>query len=146
MIEKSMLYFNLFKLKYIYLFFRSYDHSPPPLIRPRVNGPFGLDQDVIAEIERGWIRSDQMVQRDSINVDLSFLNSPLKIVEKDGVSYPTDQLQRLISMQPMIPQHPNYTMSPPQPISAIYNSTRSTNIKQVFFSLNLISLINFKYI
>lgn len=60
-------------------------------------GPFKLDEDYIREIEKGWIKSDQWEKGRIVPANLDFLHSPLKVYEVNGVSYPADRLQRLIS-------------------------------------------------
>lgn len=68
--------------------------TPP---KPKVSGPFGFDPNVIADIEKGWVRSDEIKQPQLPAVDLSFLRSPLKSAEINGIAYPTDKLQQLIN-------------------------------------------------
>ncbi|KAH8294844.1 hypothetical protein KR018_003531 [Drosophila ironensis] len=62
------------------------------------SGPFGLDSQVINEIERGWVRVDQMEFKGVTNVDISPLDEPIKILPVvGGVQYPQDKFERLIS-------------------------------------------------
>lgn len=68
---------------------------PPP--KPKTAGPFGFDPNVVAEIEKGWVRSDKIVPPQLASVDLSFLRSPLKSAVINGVAYPTEKLQQLIN-------------------------------------------------
>lgn len=65
--------------------------------RSKPSGPFKLDQDFINDIEKGWVRSDQWQIPKPMDVNMEFLYSPLKSAEVNGVSYPADRLQRLIS-------------------------------------------------
>lgn len=61
------------------------------------SGPFGLDPDVIAEIEKDWVRvSDLPGGPELKTVDISILNSSLKTTEVNGVAYPQERLQMLI--------------------------------------------------
>lgn len=68
--------------------------TPP---KPKVSGPFGFDANVVADIERGWVRSDKILQPQLPAVDLTFLRSPIKSAVVNGVAYPTDKLQQLIN-------------------------------------------------
>ncbi|GAB0097358.1 protein mini spindles [Sergentomyia squamirostris] len=99
------------------------EDEPPQNIRtyephlPRSTGEFRMDPSVISEIEKGWVKVDQMVTTESPKIDISFLDSPLKIVERDGVRYPMDRLQNLITSAPGLTGaavYSNYNMSPPQ--------------------------------
>lgn len=67
------------------------------LPRSKPSGPFKLDQDFITEIEKDWVRSENWNIPKASDVNLDFLYSPLKIAEVNGVSYPADRLQRIIS-------------------------------------------------
>lgn len=66
-------------------------------VRPKPSGPFKLDQDFINGIEKDWVRSEQWKIPKPLDVETGFLYSPLKSAEVNGVSYPADRLQRLIS-------------------------------------------------
>lgn len=71
---------------------------PITVTKPRVTGPFGLDPNVIAEIEKNWVRADDLppiAERPQINMD--FLNSPLTVSVVNGVSYPVDRLKVLMN-------------------------------------------------
>lgn len=66
--------------------------------KPKVTtGPFGLDPAVIAEIEKDWVRASDQPKLELPTVDLSFLHSPLKIAEINGVAYPAERLNLLIN-------------------------------------------------
>lgn len=67
------------------------------MVRPKPSGPFKLDQDFINEIEKDWVRSELWQIPKPLDVETGFLYSPLKSAEVNGVSYPADRLQRLIS-------------------------------------------------
>lgn len=56
-----------------------------------------MDEDFINEIEKGWIKSDQWEKGRVVPANLDFLHSPLRVSEVNGVSYPADRLQCLIS-------------------------------------------------
>lgn len=71
--------------------------QPQEMVRPKPSGPFKLDQDFINEIEKDWVRSELWQIPKPLDVDTGFLYSPLKSAEVNGVSYPADRLQRLIS-------------------------------------------------
>lgn len=90
--------------------------------RARSSGPFKLDESYINEIERDWIRSDKWEKGQLCQVDLAFLHSPLKSCSVNGVSYPADRLQRLISdsatQLQASGQIQNYT-SPPRNLSIL---------------------------
>lgn len=104
---------------------------------PKPSGPFGLDPNVIAEIEKDWIRVDQIKQSDPARVDISLLYEPIKIIPtRDGVRYPQEKFEQLISrsryMQPAAPpsagQQPYsaYNLSPQQQQPMMYNQQRSS--------------------
>ncbi|EDX12733.1 GD19072 [Drosophila simulans] len=64
------------------------------------SGPFGLDSQVISEIERDWVRVDQMEQKPLLNVDISSLDEPIKVrPTRAGIHYPQEKFDRLISRQ-----------------------------------------------
>lgn len=99
-------------------------HPEPPAA---VKGPFGLDWQFIEELERGWIKVDQLPKREPANVDLSFLYSPLKVYEVNGVKYPEEKLKALIEKSAA--QH-TYMVSPPpanKPASAQYYAKITAN-------------------
>ncbi|XP_030375807.1 protein mini spindles isoform X2 [Scaptodrosophila lebanonensis] len=86
------------------------------------SGPFGLDPDVIAEIEKGWVRADQMSQKDIPTVDITLLYEPIRVIPtRGGVQYPQEKFDRLISRQHYLQQ----TMTTP-PSAAV--STLSAGI------------------
>ncbi|XP_055712026.1 protein mini spindles isoform X3 [Phlebotomus papatasi] len=106
------------------------DEVPQPAVRTfesqpsKPSGPFRLDPDVIADIEKDWVKVDQMPVREAAKIDVGFLESPLKIVTRDGVGYPMEKLQRLMANSQSVTAtgvYSNYTMSPPQsqPISRV---------------------------
>uniref|UniRef100_A0A6B2EE03 Putative microtubule-associated protein n=1 Tax=Phlebotomus kandelakii TaxID=1109342 RepID=A0A6B2EE03_9DIPT len=114
------------------------DEAPQPIRTfesqlHKPSGPFRLDPDVIADIEKDWVKVDQIPSRDPPKIDISFLESPLKIVTRDGVGYPMEKLQRLMANPPTMSgtgMYSNYTMSPPQSqqpsrVSSSYSPQRS---------------------
>ncbi|XP_017091916.2 protein mini spindles isoform X2 [Drosophila bipectinata] len=69
------------------------------------SGPFGLDSQVISEIEKDWVRVDHMELKTVTNVDISPLDEPIKIKPvAGGVQYPQDKFDRLISCQHYLQQ------------------------------------------
>ncbi|XP_034486256.1 protein mini spindles isoform X2 [Drosophila innubila] len=77
----------------------------------RTSGPFGLDPNVMAEIEKNWVRADQIASRDYPPVDISLLYEPIKVIPtKEGIQYPQDKFDRLIARSRYIQQ--NLTTSP----------------------------------
>ncbi|XP_037945409.1 protein mini spindles isoform X2 [Teleopsis dalmanni] len=69
-------------------------------------GPFGLDPDVIADIEKGWVRADQIKQEEVPTVDISILYEPIKIIPtRDGVQYPQDKFEELIARSHLMQTH-----------------------------------------
>lgn len=70
-------------------------------------GPFKLDQAVIEDIERNWIKCDQLKKSNFQPLDLAFLDERLKT---DGV-YPAQKLEALMTSAN------NYT-SPMRPVTA----------------------------
>lgn len=92
-----------------------------------VKGPFSLDMDYIAEIEKGWIRVDQLPKREPAKVDLSFLSSPLKVHEVNGVKYPEEKFKALLAKSAA--QQSTYMVSPPttKPTSVQYYSKITAN-------------------
>lgn len=93
---------------------------------PHVKGPFTLDWDYIAEIEKDWIRVDQLPKREPAKVDLSFLYSPLKVHEVNGVKYPEEKFKALLAKSAAA--H-SYMVSPPpaKPSNAQYYSKITAN-------------------
>lgn len=69
------------------------------------SGPFGLDLQVINEIEKDWVRVDHMELKSVTNVDISPLDEPIKIRPvAGGVQYPQEKFDRLISCQHYLQQ------------------------------------------
>lgn len=83
-------------------------NRPYEIQRPKPSGPFKLDQEFISDIEKDWVRSEQWQIPKPLDVQTDFLNSPLKSADVNGVSYPAERLQRLISSAP----HQQHMMSP----------------------------------
>lgn len=83
----------------------------------KVSGPFKLDPEIIAEIEKDWIRSEHIKQTQLALLDFSFSEHPIRIRPSNGVSYPADRLSQLLSKCPSRPQSANvslYSASSPQ--------------------------------
>ncbi len=66
-------------------------------MRQRAPEVFGLDGDVLREIEKDWVRYADLPKKDYPVIDTSCLYSPLKIGYYAGVRYPADKLQSIIS-------------------------------------------------
>lgn len=65
---------------------------------PKPSGPFGLDPNVISEIEKDWIRVDQVEHLEAPRVDISLLFEPIKVIStKDGHRYPQDKFDQLLA-------------------------------------------------
>lgn len=83
---------------------------------PKSTGPFGLDPNKISEIEKDWVRVDQMERSEVPKVDISLLFEPIKIIStKDGIKYPQDKFDQLLSRSRYMQQ----THTTPPPPSAI---------------------------
>ncbi|XP_017478345.1 PREDICTED: cytoskeleton-associated protein 5 isoform X2 [Rhagoletis zephyria] len=83
------------------------------------SGPFGLDPDVISEIEKGWVRVDQMQSVEVPRVDVSLLFEPIKIIPtRDGVQYPQEKFEQLISRSHYMQQAVHNTPPPPSAASS----------------------------
>lgn len=88
---------------------RNYDQIPS-LAQPRApSGPFKLNPEIIAEIEKDWVRADQIKQTKLAPLDLSNEES-IRIRPHNGVSYPADRLNQLLTKCPSRPQTANVTM------------------------------------
>lgn len=80
--------------------------TPVAQLRPMINGipvrtetrPFGLDPDIVAEIEKNWVRSEDLKKnwQPIPEHDISFLYSPIKVHLIDGVGYPQDRFEKLL--------------------------------------------------
>ncbi|XP_075144910.1 msps cytoskeleton-associated protein 5 isoform X3 [Haematobia irritans] len=78
----------------------------------KTTGPFGLDPNKIAEIERGWVRVDQIEPVVVQNVDISLLFDPIKVLPtKDGIKYPQEKFDQLLSRSRYMQQ--THTTPPP---------------------------------
>lgn len=73
-------------------------------------GPFGLDPNLIADIERDWVRSDQIKETQLSPIDTAFMYQPIKIASSNGNSYPTERLNQLMSNSPSRPQSANASL------------------------------------
>lgn len=91
---------------------------------------------MIKEIERGWIRVDQLPLREPAKVDLGFLYSPLKLYEVNGVTYPKDRLEQLIAIRGNTNA---YTVSPPTAkpmLPTAYQTSQITANQNLLHQLN----------
>ncbi|XP_053677299.1 protein mini spindles [Anopheles nili] len=67
----------------------------PP--QPRVvKGPFKLDENVITDIERNWVKADDLGKTVLSPMDDSFIYDELKVISVNGVTYPEEKFQQLI--------------------------------------------------
>lgn len=89
---------------------RTYENTPPTVQNRAPSGPFGLDQNVIAEIEKDWIRSDQIKLSQFSPIDLTYADQPIQIKSSNGVTYPTDRLNHILSKSPSRPHSANVTL------------------------------------
>ncbi|XP_054741345.1 protein mini spindles isoform X1 [Anastrepha obliqua] len=88
--------------------------------QPKTSGPFGLDPDIIAEIEKGWVRVDQMQQVEVPRVDVSLLFEPIKVIPtRDNVQYPKEKFEQLISRSHYIQQQAVHNTPPPPSAAAM---------------------------
>ncbi|KAI8121731.1 Protein mini spindles [Lucilia cuprina] len=79
---------------------------------PKTTGPFGLDPNKIAEIEKDWVRVDQLERVEVPRVDISLLFEPIKVIAtKDGVKYPQEKFEQLLSRSRYMQQ--THTTPPP---------------------------------
>uniref|UniRef100_A0A182SXJ2 TOG domain-containing protein n=1 Tax=Anopheles maculatus TaxID=74869 RepID=A0A182SXJ2_9DIPT len=66
----------------------------PP--QPRVvKGPFRLDENVIADIERNWVKADELGKTVLSPMDDSFIYDELSVIAVNGVSYPEEKFRQL---------------------------------------------------
>ncbi|XP_020818600.1 protein mini spindles isoform X1 [Drosophila serrata] len=85
-------------------------HLQQQQAQQKSNGPFGLDSQVINEIEKDWVRVDQIEQRTLLNVDISALDEPIRVKPtRVGVHYPQEKFDRLISRQHYMNTSPSST-------------------------------------
>lgn len=81
------------------------------------SGPFKLNPEIIADIEKDWTRADQIKQTILAPLDLSFSEQSIRIRASNGFTYPTDRLSHLLQKCPPRPQSANvslYSASSPQ--------------------------------
>uniref|UniRef100_A0A182NZM0 TOG domain-containing protein n=1 Tax=Anopheles epiroticus TaxID=199890 RepID=A0A182NZM0_9DIPT len=68
--------------------------TEPP--QPRVvKGPFKLDENVIADIERNWVKADDLGKTVLSPMDDSFIFDELTVIAANGVSYPDEKFRQL---------------------------------------------------
>jgi cytoskeleton-associated protein 5 len=94
----------------------------PEVVTP--SGPFRLDPNVIADIEKDWVKSDVLFEfLDRYKpIDISFMDTPIKVIPVNGVSYPEERFQKLLSNNSLQAHsgsgggdsYSSYTVSPPQ--------------------------------
>lgn len=77
-----------------------------------MSGPFGLDPDIINDIEHNWIRSNQKKEIILPDIDISCLHEPLRLSSVNGAIYPADRLAKLMTSHTVEHNH-SFTTSPP---------------------------------
>lgn len=86
--------------------------------QPTAERPFGLLPDKVAEIEKDWIKADDIKLAPIIETDISFCFSPLKIKSSYGIPYPKEKFDKLLSRNAniVVPSHShiNFSLSPQQ--------------------------------
>lgn len=84
----------------------------PAIVQPRApGGPFGLDAEIIADIEKDWTRCDQIKLTQFSPIDLTFTEQPLKTKMINGVCYPSERLNQLtLNKSPSRPHSANVTL------------------------------------
>lgn len=66
------------------------------IVKP--SGPFGLDPEVIADIEKDWVRVDDMTDDFKPSPDISHIFEPIKVLPtKEGFYYPQDKFEQLLA-------------------------------------------------
>lgn len=86
--------------------------------------PFGLDPDVVADIENNWVKLEE-IQRNRQPIpehDINFLYSPIKVHLIDGVGYPQDRFEKLL-LRSQNNAHVHTGLSPSH--AAMYQGTPS---------------------
>lgn len=81
------------------------------------SGPFGLDAEIIADIEKNWTKAEQIKQTQLAPIDFSYIEQPIRIKPSNGVYYPAERLAQLLTKCPSRPQSANvslYSASSPQ--------------------------------
>lgn len=97
----------------------------PEPAQPKKKGPFGLDPNVVAEIERGWVRFEDMPKYTPKEFDLSYFDEPIKVIPVEGcASYPAERLEMLKNRH-TVPALSNYTLSPLHSKTTSYTASRS---------------------
>lgn len=88
------------------------------------SGPFGLDSEIIGDIEKDWMRCDEIKLMQFTAIDLSFTEQPLKTKMINGVCYPNERLNQLVSNKsPSRPHSANVTLySASSPQQQLYTS------------------------
>ncbi|KAL5273334.1 msps family protein [Megaselia abdita] len=78
---------------------QTFDQPAPvqiQIIKP--SGPFGLDPEEIANIEKDWVRVDDMNNDFTPSPDISHIFEPIKVLPtKEGFYYPQDKFEQLLA-------------------------------------------------
>lgn len=97
---------------------------------PKTTGPFGLDPNKIAEIEKDWVKVDQIERVDVPRVDISLLFEPIKVIAtKDGIKYPQEKFEQLLSRSRYM-QQTHTTLPPPSAMSGVVSTSGSSYLSQ----------------
>lgn len=87
------------------------------------SGPFGLDKDIIGDIEKDWTRCDQIKLTQFSPIDLTFTEQPLKTKMINGVCYPSERLNQLmLNKSPSRPHSANVTLYSASSPQQLFNS------------------------
>lgn len=79
--------------------FRTFDQPAPVQIQiVKPSGPFGLDPEEIAKIEKDWVRVDDMNNDFCASPDIKHIFEPIKVLPtKEGFYYPQDKFEQLLA-------------------------------------------------
>ena len=111
------------------------------------SGPFRLDPNVIADIEKDWVKSDELFDfLDKYKpIDISYMETPIRVIPVNGISYPEERFQKLLSNQSLKAyaaqsggggdNFNSYTVSPPQARPPTIAAKQKPTSKYVLHSL-----------
>lgn len=100
-------------------------------MRPKITGPFGLDPEVITDIEKDWIRSEEMKEFDLKKIETGFMSEPIKVSAKGtGSLYPDDKFKQLLNKKEKTingsPNNMNISPAQAKPPSYVFKPTQRT--------------------
>ena len=97
----------------------------------KTTGPFCLIDDAIGEIEKDWVRTEQIAKPELQEIDIRLLNEQIKVLPgRDGSLYPQDKFEQLLARSRMIRQAQT---------SPNNNCATAVNVAKNFSHLNYIS-------